>query len=332
MRRDSWSIITIITLMAASVAEAQAPDHGVGEAQVEVGGITIRYAISGPAAGESVLLVGGTGAQLIDWPPRLIEELAGRGYRVIMFDHRDSGLSTHANAAGRPDWAAVFAALAAGTPAPIPYTLQDMAADATALLDALSVERVHLVGVSMGAMIAQEIAASAPRRVLSLTTVGAGSGNPAIPLPADPARMAVVPPMPDADDLEGAIERQLSLWRALAGPGFGLDEATRRIRVRDSIARSWDPAAIERQGAAALAAGDRRETLARVQACTVVVHGADDPLVPVAAARDVAGTIPGAVLRIVPGLGHDVPDDAVPIVLDALAVCADAPAGEDRGR
>ncbi|HEX7119481.1 MAG TPA: alpha/beta hydrolase [Longimicrobiales bacterium] len=332
--RSSACIRTAAALAAALAAtpvHAQttaAPPTAATEAAVVVGHVVLRYAVAGPADGEPVLLIGGTATQLTDWPAALVDGLAARGFRVITFDHRDSGRSTHLDDAGAPDWPAIFGALAAGAEPPLAYTLDDMADDAVGLLDALSIDRAHLFGTSMGGMIAQIIAAKHPERTRSLTSAMAGSGNPAIRIPADPARLAAVPPPPPAADTAAAIERQVAMWRALASPENPVDEATLRARIAAAVARAYDPVGAERQGAAAAAAGDRRAQLRTIRAPTVVVHGADDPLVPVEAGREVASLIPGAELRVVPGMGHDLPDAAVPSIVDAIASAAARAAGQ----
>lgn len=307
------------------------------ESDAMVGGITIRYAVAGPSDGEAVVLIGGTATQLTDWPAALIDGLVGRGYRVIAFDHRDAGLSTHFDKAGVPDLPALFAELMAGRVPSIPYTLRDMADDVVGLLDALSVRHAHLFGASMGGMIAQIIAAENADRARSLVSVMAGSGNPAIRIPADPQRLARVPPPPPADDTAAAIARQLALWKALGSPGYPMDEATLRVRIAASVARSYDPAADARQGAAVLTAGDRREQLRTIRVPAIVIHGAEDPLVPIEAGREVAELIPAAELRVIPGLGHDMPNALVPMFIDAIDAAAArshrgaAPGREARG-
>lgn len=292
------------------------------ESDAAVHGIVLRYAVTGPEDGDPLLLIAGSGMQLTEWPEALIAGLVERGFRVITFDPRDSGFSTHFNEAGPPDWAAIFGALAAGTTPELPYAVDDMAEDAVGLLDALSLERVHLFGTSMGATIAQIIAATHPERTLSLTLAMATSGNPVIRIPVNPARMMAVPPPPAPTDTAAVIARQIALWKALASPESPIDEAELRARVEASIARAYDPVAAERQGAAALAAGDRREQLRTIRVPTVVIHGADDPLIPVDAGREVASLIPDAELRIIPGMGHDMPDTVVPRIVDSITSAA----------
>ncbi len=173
---------------------------------VAANGISIAYASSGSCNPETVLLIRGTGQQLIEWPQELVEELVERGYRVIRFDNRDVGLSTHMTDAGYPDSAAITEALQNGTPPPLPYTLNDMANDAVGLLDTLGIDRAHLIGASMGGDIAQLVAIDHPDRVLSLTTIGADSANAALPVIANPDAFAAVPAPPADGDRDAFID------------------------------------------------------------------------------------------------------------------------------
>ena len=150
--------------------------------RVPANGITIAYESFGAADRETVLLIAGSGMQLTGWPRELCHELVERGYRVVVFDNRDIGLSTKFEDAGIPDFAAVAKAAAEGRPAPLPYTLYDMAADAVGLLEALGIKQAHIAGVSMGGMIAQIVATDYPQRTLSLTTMMASDGKPGLPI------------------------------------------------------------------------------------------------------------------------------------------------------
>lgn len=313
-----WLMMWVFTV-APAMAQSQWSE-GVARA----GDIEISYATAGPATGEAVLLLMGTGGQLVDWPPPLLDGLVEKGYRVVIYDHRDAGLSTHLDGAGRPDWVAVFGALAAGERPRVPYTLEDLTADALALLDGLSIPEAHLLGMSMGAAVAMELAASHPDRVRSITTIGGSTGNPAIPIPADPARLGRVPALPGASDTVGAVQRQLALWKALSGSAWAMDPDVMRQRVVASVRRSWNPAGVERQGAAMLAAGDRRARVRTIRAPTTVVHGAEDPLVSVAAAHELASLLVDAELEVIDGLGHDLPDPVVPALLRAFTTAAEA--------
>jgi pimeloyl-ACP methyl ester carboxylesterase len=278
-----------------------------------------------------VLLVGGTGQQLIEWPAELVQALQQRGYRVVSFDNRDVGLSTHLTAAGYPDLGAVSAALQQGTPPPIPYTLRDMAADTVGLLDALGIERVHLVGASMGGDIAQLVAIDHPDRVLSLTSIGADSANPALPVIARPEAFAAVPPAPPEGDKGAFVEYQLATYRALSSPAYPLPEETLRRLAERSVERAYDPTGLVRQQVVTLVGhlepdSYRRSGLKRITAPTSIVQGADDPLQPLASAQDLAATIQGAERFVIPGLGHDLPPQLAPLFAAAIGRAADRPA------
>lgn len=296
---------------------------------VEANGITLAYERFGDPAHETILLIGGVGMQLIDWPMEFVEALVARGYQVIRFDNRDMGLSTRFSEAGLPDAAAIEQALAAGEPAPLPYTLDDMARDAVGLLDALDIQQAHLVGLSMGGAIGQFIAIDFPDRTLSLTTIGADSGNPELPVIADPDAFASVPPQPTTSDREAFIAWQVATWQALGGPDYPTDEAILRERAERHFERGFDPEALVRHQTVSLighieSSANRLNNLQNIEAPTVVVQGAADPLVPVVSAEDIAARVPNAELQIFPGLGHEIPVELVPEIVDAIIAAATA--------
>jgi pimeloyl-ACP methyl ester carboxylesterase len=305
-----------------ALARARTWQVNAVESQIHVNGITIAYRSYGSADRETILLIMGVGGQLTEWPAELPAELVKRGYRVVTYDNRDAGLSTKFDSSGLPDWPAIFAALGAGKSPQIAYSLDDMASDAVGLLDALGIRKAHLAGASMGGMIAQIVATKHPEHSLSLTSIMAGAGNPALPVVAKAEVMGKVPPSPPTGDLAAVRARELALWKALASPGYPEDEATLMQRIERSMARAYYPAGLERQGAAVVTAGDWRNTLKSVSVPTVVLHGAEDPLVPVDAARDVAASIPGAELRVIPGMGHNLPVPLVPVIADAIVSAA----------
>ena len=290
-------------------------------AQVEANGITIEAEAFGPASGETILLVMGLGAQLTRWPLALIERLTERGYRVIRYDNRDVGLSHKFHEAGPADIGALMAAAAAGKPLKVAYSLNAMAADGVGVLDAFEVRRAHIVGASMGGMIAQLSAALHPERTLSLTPIMSSTGNPALP-PATPEAMAVLMTRPDPNDFEAMIAQGIKAQKTIGSPAYPANEDELRERSIADFKRSNYPDGFGRQMAAIMACGDRRETLKRVQAPTVVLHGADDPLVPVEGGKDTAASIAGAELRIVPGMGHDLPAPLYPVVVEAIEAAA----------
>jgi pimeloyl-ACP methyl ester carboxylesterase len=308
---------------AQSTARPCAPAEQAGTVPVGASGISIAYESFGPCDAETVLLIGGTGQQLIEWPIELVQALQQRGYRVVRFDNRDVGLSTHMTEAGELDLAAITAALEQGTPAPLPYTLRDMANDAVGLLDALGIEAAHLVGISMGGNIAQLVAIDYPQRVRSLTSIGADSANRALPLVADPEAFATVPPPPAPGDKAAFIEYQIVSERVKASPAYPPPEPALRQRVVRTVERAYDPAGVVRQQVVTLVGhyerdSHRRANLGQITAPTAIVQGAADPLQPLASAQDLAATIPGAELFVIPGLGHDLPPPLAPLFASAI--------------
>ena len=290
-------------------------------AQVQANGISIEYETFGNKAHETVLLIMGLGGQMTIWSTEFCEELVSRKFHVVRFDNRDIGLSTKFEKAGMPDMSAIFGALLGGKPAEAPYSLDDMAADAVGLLDALDIEAAHIVGASMGGMIAQLVATNHPSKTLSLTSIMSTTGNPALPQAKPEAMEVLMTPAPEGD-IEGAIQRGIKTWKVIGSPGFPTDDALLREWVSRDVHRSLYPVGVARQMAAIVTNGDRREKLKKLTVPTVVVHGADDPLVPVEGGKDTAANIPAAELRIVPGMGHDFPLGLVQTFADAVSSVA----------
>lgn len=275
-------------------------------------GLQLEYETLGDPSDPTVLLVMGLGGQLIWWPDEFCAALAGRGFHVVRYDNRDVGLSTKIEGGPPPDiWGALT-----GEAAPA-YTLRDMAADGAGLLDALGVGAAHVVGVSMGGMIAQHLAVHFPERVLSLCSImSTPSGMMADDPPSPEANAALL--RPAAPDRASAIEAAVSGSRVIGSPGFPFDEARTRARAAESYDRCYYPAGLARQLVAILSAGDWSADLAGVTVPTVVIHGAADPLVRPSWGEATARAIPGAELRLIPGMGHDLPEGAWPEILDAI--------------
>ena len=293
-------------------------------ANVTANGISIEYETFGDPAKPALALIMGLGAQMIFWQDDFCRELVGRGFHVIRFDNRDCGLSRHFPELGIPDVVAAMAASLSGEPVPAPpYTLRDMADDVVGLLDTLGVERAHVVGASMGGMIAQTVAIAHPARVQTLTSIMSTTGNRDVP-PATPEAMtALLTPSPS--DRAEFIDHIVKTFRIVGSPGFELDEASLRDRVGRAFDRSYDPSGVARQLVAVLADGDRRERLGSVRVPTLVIHGKNDPLVPVEGGIDTANAVPGARLVVIEGMGHDLPRGAWPQIVDAIASIADSP-------
>jgi pimeloyl-ACP methyl ester carboxylesterase len=337
LARERISLAVLVTagaLLAESAAWADdaspkaAGLHG-REGKVKANGITIAYEDFGSEQDEAMLLIMGNGTQLTAWPIELIEELVRRGYRVVVYDNRDVGLSTKFDQAGTPDARAVIEAKIAGKPSLLPYSLDDMAKDAVGLLDALGIKKAHVVGVSMGGMIAQLVAADHPEHTFSLSSIMSTSGNPEVPFPAKPEAVSKMPkPVPNGDE-KAIIANAFKAIQIMAGPVYPPDEK----RVRDLIARSMKRSA-DRDGMArhnALSAlglfEDRRTKLRTIKVPTVVVHGAEDPLMSVEGGKDTVANIPGAELRIIPGMGHDLPIPLAKTIADAIVAAASRATG-----
>jgi len=300
--------------------------------KVRANGIEIEYESFGSEKDEAILLIMGLGAQLTQWPVELCRELVSRGYRVVRFDNRDVGLSSHMERDRALVWPDAVLALMQGKSAFVPYTLTDMAADAVGLLDALGIPRAHIVGASMGGMIAQYVAFDFPDRALSLTSIMSSSGNPLLP-PAKPRVYSLfLSPAPAAHDTHAIVVRGVKTYEVLGSPGFPTDRETLREWVIRDASRAYYPAGVMRQMAAVMADGDRRAKLRTIAVPATVVHGEDDPLVPVAGGLDTAANIPGAEMRVVQGMGHDMPIALVPVIADAIVAAAERATGSATGR
>lgn len=286
--------------------------------QITANTITIEYESYGDESNPAMLLVMGLGAQLTLWPMELVEALVARGFRVIRYDNRDIGLSHKFEDAGKISipWTMIKARF--GFKPRVPYTLSDMAADGVGLLDALGIERAHIVGASMGGMIAQLIAAEHPGRVLSLTSIMSTTGHSSVPA-AEKEAMAALTARPANTEMETIRAHGVRVARAIGSPAYPADEAVLHERIEANFTRSFYPAGMARQMAAIIADGDRRSRLAKISAPTLVIHGEDDPLVKVEGAHDTAAHIPGAKLKLFPGMGHDLPVELVEPMADAIA-------------
>jgi pimeloyl-ACP methyl ester carboxylesterase len=248
----------------------------------------------------------GLATQMIGWPDDFCRQLAGQGHYVIRFDNRDIGLSTHLHEAGAPDVMSVFA----GDTSSVAYALTDLATDTVGLLDALGLDSVHLVGASMGGMIAQLVALQAPERVRTLTSIMSTTGDPSVGAPAEAALGVLL--APPAGDREGAVQRVVDTYRVIGSPGFEFDESSLRDRAGLSFDRAYDPAGVARQLAAIVTTPDRTRDLKSISVPTLVIHGAEDALVNVTGGRATAAAIPDCELLVVEGMGHDLPREVWP--------------------
>lgn len=287
--------------------------------KVQANGLALEVEDTGPGGtGAPVLLIMGLGMPLTAWPDDLVQALLAAGHRVVRFDNRDIGLSEGLDALGTPNllWETMKQRL--GLPVHAPYTLQDMAQDAFGVLDALGIRQAHVVGASMGGMIAQRMALAAPDRVLTITSLMSSSGARHLPGP-HPRVLQVLFTRP-ADRSEAAVTQYyVRLFRAIGSPGFPTSDAELRERIRATVQRGgYRPAGGARQLAAMAADTQRAQALRRIAVPALVVHGRDDPLLPLACGEDTARRIPGARFVAVPGMGHDLPPGVVARILEPL--------------
>jgi len=286
--------------------------------QLAANGLQLEVETLGDRAHPAVLLIMGLGMQLIAWPESLCQELVAAGFFVIRFDNRDIGLSEKIESARRVNLATAALRYFLRLPVSAPYRIETMADDAIGVLDALGIDKAHIVGVSLGGMIAQSLVAEHPQRCLSLSSIMSASGDRRMPTASlRISRLLMARPARNAK-FEVLVEHFVRLFTAIGSPGFPTPPALMRERMRANLQRSYYPAGTARQLLAIVASGDRSAALRRIRRPTLVVHGDADPLVPVANGVDCARKIPGASLRIIPGMGHDLASGLLPILGDAL--------------
>ncbi|MBN1277224.1 MAG: alpha/beta hydrolase [Deltaproteobacteria bacterium] len=288
----------------------------------EANGIEICYQFFGESDASPLVMINGLGSQMINWHEDFCLQLAARGYRLIRFDNRDTGLSTRFDDSGVPDLNRFAEAKEKGGRAEPPYTLLDMARDAVGLLDALGIESAHFLGSSMGGRIGQLIAINHPHRIRTLTCMVSSMGESGFP-----------PPNPDViellfmaapSDRAGYIEHYIRLCRMLSGSKLGIDEDYARKKAERCFKRSFNPEGEIRQAAALMTAGSNKERLGSIRTPTLIINGSDDPLISVDCAKDMEKTIPRAKLMIIEGMGHGISDtpQVWPQVIEAIALHA----------
>ncbi len=285
--------------------------------QTRANGIQLEYETFGDPGAPVILLIMGLGGQLILWPESFCRTLADAGNYVIRYDNRDVGLSSKIEHAPKTNLlrAGVLATLR--LPVSAPYNLDDMAQDALGLLDALKLDSAHIVGVSMGGMIGQILAAKHGNRVNSFVSIMSHSGNPRLPGPRLDLRLRLVR-RPTRLDRESLIQHSMQTWRLIGSPAYPPEETALRAKVEHSHDRCVYPRGMARQTLAIMASGSRVPLLRRIAAPTLIVHGSDDPLVPVAAAYDLMKHIPNAQLEIISGMGHDLPAEILPRLTELI--------------
>jgi pimeloyl-ACP methyl ester carboxylesterase len=283
---------------------------------IRANGIDICYEIFGNDNAEPLLLIMGLGAQMIHWDDAFCEQLAVHGFRVIRFDNRDIGKSSHLSGGKRLTPLELLKLRFLKIPVAAPYKLIDMARDTIGLMDALSIKSAHLVGASMGGMIAQEATLSFPERVRSLTSIMSTTGNPRVPPPTREAAAMLMAPPPQGK--EEFVVRFGETWKLLRGGSFPEEEALDLDRAERVFARGLNPAGVGRQLRAVLASGSRKERLRGVKTPTLVIHGTVDPLVRPEGGKDTAESIPGAKLLMIEGMGHALPMRFWPDIIRAI--------------
>ena len=280
--------------------------------QIIANGIALEVEDHGSPDGEPLLLIMGLGMQLVAWHADFVAMLVARGYRVIRFDNRDIGLSQKFDHLGAPNLALDSLKYAVGMKVKAPYSVADMADDAAALLGALGIAAAHVCGASMGGMIAQQLAARHPERVKSLTLIMTSSGSRRLPGPSMKVRSALISRPKDPKNLQSIVEHYVKLYRLIGSPGYPASDAYLNERLGMSVRRSHRPQGTARQMVAIAADGNRTKLIERLKVPTQIIHGKQDPLVPVAAGIDLAAKIPGAKIDLIDGMGHDLPIELWP--------------------
>ena len=290
---------------------------------IAANGLTFEYDSRGDPGAPVILLVMGLGVQMILWPEAFCDMLAAKGFRVVRFDNRDIGLSTKLGHLGTPTVAVEAIKYTLRLPLKAPYYIEDMARDTGALMGALGIERAHVVGVSMGGMIAQNLAAQAPSKVASLTSIMSTTGSRRLPQPDSRARRALMMPPAKAGDTEGAIVRMMKLLRDIGSRTHPAEEGYLRDVCERHVRRSYYPPGVARQLVAIAASGDRTAVVRRIKVPTLVLHGDEDPLVKPACGEATARAIHEgggtASFELVRGMGHDLPVPLLPRLAERIA-------------
>jgi pimeloyl-ACP methyl ester carboxylesterase len=286
--------------------------------QIKANNLMIEYEETGPKDGPVLLLVMGLAAQMTFWPDAMIKSLVDAGFRVIRFDNRDIGLTSKVHGKRAPNPIAQVAARFIGLNGLAPYTLHDMVADTVGLMDGLKIKKAHLVGVSMGGMIAQLMSGTKPDRVASLTSIMSGTLNPRLPGPSSRITSSLFLSRPKGNSRDDLIGRAVEMWSLIRTNDPDDDHSELKAKIAHGFDRSYYPAGVRRQLAAIIATGDLRPHLAKIKAPALIIHGAQDPLAPVEGGKDSARNIKGAKLEIIDGMAHDLPKKQLPKITQLI--------------
>lgn len=290
--------------------------------QVKANGIQLEVEEHGSPHGEPLVLIMGLGMQLIAWHEDFVQMLVDRGFRVIRFDNRDIGLSHSFDHLGMPNLAVEAFKHAFGLAVRSPYSLGDMANDVAALMDEMGMPSAHVCGASMGGMVAQRLALLHPRRVRSLTLMMTTTGSRRLPGPSLRVRSAMISSPENPRDFHSIVDHYVQIYKLIGSPAYPSGDEWLRRRLSMSVRRSYRPRGTARQLTAVVADGDRSALLDEIRIPTQVLHGTADPLIPVAAGRDLAARIREAKLDLVEGMGHDLPIPLWPRFADAIGAAA----------
>lgn len=299
------------------------------EQYVTANGVRLAYEQFGRDSDPAIILVMGLGTQLLGWPVAMCEALAEKGFRVIRYDNRDVGLSEKMENAHLPQPVSLMVRARLNLPMRVPYTLDDMAKDLIGLLDALGIDRAHVVGASMGGMISQIAVAKYGNRFLSLTSIMSSSGDPKLP---GAGRDIVSTMVKRSLGIEKpTLENTMAYWRKIGSPGYQPSDEVLKQKILDSYERSFHPEGYSRHLAAVIANGSRTRLLKKITTPTLVIHGKNDALVPVECGIDTARCIPHARLELFNGMGHDLPAPLLPTFVELISEhahrAATSPAG-----
>jgi pimeloyl-ACP methyl ester carboxylesterase len=292
------------------------------ESYVQANGLRLAYEEFGDQNDPPIILIMGLGTQMISWPISLCSGLVDRGFRVIRFDNRDIGLSEKLEDGHIPRVPTMLLRSKLGLPIKVSYTLKDMAKDVVGLMDALHIDRAHLVGASMGGMIGQIATANHSERVLSFTSIMSSSGEPGLPGARKDVALTMLKRSIGLE--KPTLENTMAYWRKIGSPGYQPSDEVLRKKILDGIKRSFYPKGYARHMAAIIASGSRAKLLKTIDTPTLVIHGRDDALVPLECGVDTARRIPNAQLKIFDGMGHDLPLPLIPQFVELIAGHAQA--------